>query len=123
MGLAFWSRFPLLRLAGVARRAWQSLPPREEPRRPEPAAPPPLAEKQSPLGFRLEVEVVETAEGVTVRLRGKAGIAEARTLQAALLRLSARRPACVTFDLRELLFISSLVMGVLVEYRRAAGRR
>jgi anti-anti-sigma factor len=66
--------------------------------------------------------MLETAEGVVVRLRGEAGLAEARALEAALMRLVVRRPVRVTFDLSELLFLSSLVMGVLVSYRRAAVR-
>jgi anti-anti-sigma factor len=55
---------------------------------------------------------------MVVRLRGEAGVVEAGALEAALLRLAARRPAKVAFDLSELEFISSLAMGVLVAYRR-----
>jgi anti-anti-sigma regulatory factor len=43
-------------------------------------------------------------------------------LQAALLRLSSRRPPCVIFDLSKLESISSLAMGMLVASRRAAIR-
>jgi anti-anti-sigma factor len=53
---------------------------------------------------------------------GEAGVAEAGALEAALLPLAARRPASVTFDLGGLTFLSSLAMGVLVSYRRAAAR-
>jgi anti-anti-sigma factor len=49
-------------------------------------------------------------------------VAEAGELEAALLPLAARRPGRVTFDLGGLEFISSLAMGVLVSYRRAAAR-
>jgi anti-anti-sigma factor len=66
--------------------------------------------------------VLETGNGPVVRLRGAAGVPEAMTLQASVLRLAARRPACVTFDLSELVFISSLALGVLVAYRRGAVR-
>jgi anti-anti-sigma factor len=59
---------------------------------------------------------------VVVRIRGEAGVAAASALEASLLRLVARRPPCVTFDLSELVFISSLAMGVLATYRRAAVR-
>jgi anti-anti-sigma factor len=59
---------------------------------------------------------------MVVRLRGEAGVPEAGALEAVVLRLVAARPACVTFDLSELRSISSLAMGVLVGYRRAAGR-
>jgi anti-anti-sigma factor len=72
--------------------------------------------------LRLEVEVGETWKGPIVRLRGEAGVAEATTLEACVLRLSAARPACVTFDLSELVFLSSLAMGILVAYRRGAVR-
>jgi anti-anti-sigma factor len=57
-----------------------------------------------------------------VRLRGEAGFSEAGALEASLLGLAARRPASVTFDLTGLVFISSLAMGVLLAYRRAALR-
>jgi anti-anti-sigma factor len=66
--------------------------------------------------------VNDLAGGVEVRLRGNAGVQEADALEAVLLRLAGRRPACVIFDLRDLRFISSLAMGMLVAYRRAAVR-
>jgi anti-anti-sigma factor len=66
--------------------------------------------------------VAATEEGPVVRLRGEAGVAEASALAASLLPLVAPRPARVTFDLSQLVFISSLAMGVLVTYRRAAAR-
>jgi anti-anti-sigma factor len=66
--------------------------------------------------------VLETPMGPVVRLRGEAGVPEASALQDCVLSLVARRLACVTFDLSELGFISSLAMGVLVTYRRAAVR-
>src|SRR5262249_54859444 len=46
----------------------------------------------------------------------------AAALEAHLLRLVARRPECVTFDLSELLLFSSLAVGVLEGYRHAAVR-
>jgi hypothetical protein len=70
----------------------------------------------------LETEVVETAVGVEVRLRGQAGVLELDGLDAVLLRLAARRPACVIFELSKLESISSMAMGLLVTYRRAAVR-
>jgi anti-anti-sigma regulatory factor len=51
-----------------------------------------------------------------------AGVLEAGVLEASLSRLAARRPARVTFDLSGLQFISSLAMGSLVTFRRAAAR-
>jgi anti-anti-sigma factor len=68
------------------------------------------------------VEIHETGKVVLVRLRGKVGLSEAGALEASLLRLGALRPSCVTFDLEGLAFISSLAMGVLAAYRRAAVR-
>jgi anti-anti-sigma factor len=60
--------------------------------------------------------------GVEVRLRGHAGVLEADALEVALLSLAARRPACVIFDMSKLESISSLAMGILATYRRAAVR-
>jgi anti-anti-sigma factor len=70
----------------------------------------------------LEIEVLDTAAGVEVRLRGQAGVLEADALETVLLRLAARRPACVIFELSKLESISSLAMGLLVAYRRGAVR-
>jgi anti-anti-sigma factor len=70
----------------------------------------------------LNIEVLDAKEGTVVRLRGEAGIAEAGALEATLSRLSARRPACVTFDLSALACISSLALGVLKAYRHATVR-
>jgi anti-anti-sigma factor len=66
--------------------------------------------------------VLDTRDGVVVKLRGEAGVPEAAALEASLLGLVARRPPRVTFDLGELRFISSLAMGVLVAFRRGAVR-
>jgi anti-anti-sigma regulatory factor len=70
----------------------------------------------------MAIEVLETFRGPVVRLRGEAGIPEASALEASLGRLVARRPAYVTFDLSRLVFISSILMGVLAAFRRAAVR-
>jgi anti-anti-sigma factor len=110
MRLAFWLRAPFLGLAWVARRAGQHLRARGD------------AGKPAAEAAHLEIEVLEREKGPVVRLRGEAGVAEANTLDAFALRLLARRPACVTFDLSELDFISSLGMGVLAAYRHAAVR-
>jgi anti-anti-sigma factor len=59
---------------------------------------------------------------VVVRLRGEAGVTEAGVLETSLLRVVARLPTCVIFDLSELRFLSSLALGVLASYRRAAVR-
>jgi anti-anti-sigma factor len=70
----------------------------------------------------MAVEVLETATGVLFRVRGEVGIAEAGALGASLSRLVAGRPTTLTFDLSELLFISSLALAVLKAYRGAAVR-
>jgi anti-anti-sigma factor len=122
MRLAIWLCGRLLRLAGVARRNGQVLPPAEPAGTSGPVSPGVGAEKRPGPALRLTVEVLDTREGAVVRLRGEAGVVEAGALEASLLPLVARRPACVTFDLSGLLFLSSLAMGVLSTFRRAAVR-
>jgi anti-anti-sigma factor len=65
------------------------------------------------------VETVELDGEVVVRVSGKAGFEEAGALEGGLVRVAARRPLLVTFDLSKLRFVSSLAMGLLVAYRRA----
>src|SRR5262249_31286759 len=71
---------------------------------------------------QIEMEVVETAEGILVRVRGEGLIMEVDHLQAGLLRLAAQRLTLVTIDLSELRSVSSLAMGVLVGFRRGVVR-
>jgi len=122
MRLPYWLCFPFLPLAGVVRRARCSFLPQTHPGTPGPVSPRGPAEKRPEPALRLEIEVLDTKEGAVVRLQGEAGIAEAGAVETALLRLAARRPAGVTFDLSELLFLSSLATGVLESYRHAAVR-
>jgi anti-anti-sigma factor len=122
MRFPYWLCLPFLPLAGVVRRARFSFLPRTHPGTPGPVSPRGPAGKRPEPALRLEIEVLDSKEGVVVRLRGEAGIAEAGALETALLRLAARRPAGVTFDLSELLFLSSLATGVLEAYRHAAVR-
>jgi anti-anti-sigma regulatory factor len=63
-----------------------------------------------------------TEQDIIVRVRGDGGVPESAALGKSILHLSARRPASVTFDLKELRLISSLFIGVLVSYRRGAVR-
>jgi anti-anti-sigma factor len=121
MRLGFWLGFPF-RLARRALSSTPALPPQEQAGTPDMVSPPTLTDTWCRRASPLEIEVVETAEGVVVRLRGEAGVTEASVLDASLLRLVARRPVCVTFDLRELWFISSLAIGVLTAYRSTAVR-
>jgi anti-anti-sigma factor len=122
MRFAFWLLFPILHLAGVAQSVRQMLQPRGDPGPAGPVPPRGPARRRPEPALRLEIEVSEAEEGVVVRLRGEAGVVEAGALEAQLLPLLARRPARVTFDLSGLLFISSLALGTLVAYRRAAVR-
>jgi anti-anti-sigma factor len=68
------------------------------------------------------IEMVELPLGVVTRLQGEGTFREADTLQPFLMRLTAKRPAVVVFDLAELVLITSLVLGALVGFRRAAAR-
>ena len=126
MQLAFWRCVRLLRLAGIPLGDARLIAPRECARTPAAVPPLPLlekrADKQAEANRRWKVEIHDTPEGMVVRLLGEAGVVEAGALEAALLRLAARRPEKVTFDLSELEFISSLAMGVLLAYRRGVVR-
>jgi anti-anti-sigma factor len=70
----------------------------------------------------MEVEVIQAGQEVVVWLRGEAGLAEAGLLETSLMRLTTQRPTRVIFNLSELRSLSSLAMGVLVTFRRAAVR-
>jgi anti-anti-sigma factor len=122
MQLASWLRLPLFRLRRVAHRPEPQLSSRGHARTLCPVSPPAPAPTTPEPAPRLDVEIHDTAQGFIVRLRGEAGVAQAGALEASLLPLVVKRQACVTFDLSQLLFISSLAMGVLVSYRRAAVR-
>ena len=71
---------------------------------------------------KLEVVVSDLPDEVLVCLKGEAGYLEAEVLSAALRPLSARRPQLVTFELSELCLISSLALGILVNYHRTTVR-
>jgi len=97
MRLPFWLCFPFLRLAGVAHRASQPLPAREAARTGGPRPASALAKKRPEPAPRLGIEVIEAGQEVVVSLRGETGVAEAGVLETSLLRVAARRPACVIF--------------------------
>ena len=67
----------------------------------------------------LQVQTIESPQGVIVRLQGEAGYLDADTLHLPLTWLSARRPAVVVFDMEQLAFVASVVMGALVRFRRS----
>jgi len=68
------------------------------------------------------IDITEIRQGFVVRLGGAGGYHAAGDLQGPLTRLMARRPPLVVFDLAELAFVASLVLSVLVGFRRAAAR-
>jgi anti-anti-sigma factor len=121
MRFASWLLLPF-RLVEIVQRVRRPRPPSGQAGTPGPVAPlAPAAMRPEPeLG--LAIEVCETRQGCVVRLRGEAGVVEADTLESALLPLIRLRLPRVTFDLSELVFISSLGMGVLAAFRRAAVR-
>jgi anti-anti-sigma factor len=71
---------------------------------------------------RIEVCFTEEAGEAIIRLKGEATFTQAPTLEAGVLALSTWWPRRVTLDLSELTFLSSLAMGVLVEFRREVAR-
>jgi anti-anti-sigma factor len=71
---------------------------------------------------QIEVCINEKPAEVVIRLAGEASFRQADELTTALLCLSALRPPLFTLDLSGLGFVSSLAMGVLVSFRRAAVR-
>jgi anti-anti-sigma factor len=72
---------------------------------------------------RLEVVVCVCAHEIIVGIKGEAHDMEAGTLEAALRPVEARRPPLVTFDLSELHYLSSVLLGMLVAYRHGSVRR
>jgi anti-anti-sigma regulatory factor len=122
MRFFFWLRSHLFHVDEVAPCTWPLPPLRKDARRPGFVAAGAPAAKQPKSAGQLKVEMLETGVRIVVRLRGEAGVAEVSTLEASLLRLLARRPRRVTFDLSELQSISSLAIGALESYRRAAVR-
>src|SRR5215471_1060101 len=67
----------------------------------------------------LQVQTIESPHGVIVRLQGEAGYLDADTLHLPLMALSARRPVLVVFDMEQLAFVASVVMGALLRFRRS----
>src|SRR5262245_57992251 len=70
----------------------------------------------------LQVEVIESPQGVVLRLAGDGGAVGTESLHVCLASLSARRPALVVFDLAELAYVASLFMGAIVSFRRGLVR-
>jgi anti-anti-sigma factor len=76
----------------------------------------------APRPRQIEVSITEKAGDAVIQLKGEATFTQARALEAGLLALSAWWPRRVTLDLSELTFLSSLALGVLVEFRRGVVR-
>jgi len=70
----------------------------------------------------LRIEVRENPHGSVVQLSGKAGHWSADALQVPLQRLLALRPSRVVFDLAQVDEISSMVLGVIIGFRRGLSR-
>jgi anti-anti-sigma factor len=70
----------------------------------------------------MRIDITETRQGILVRVGGEAGYQAADALQGPLTRLLAKRPPLVVFDLAELTLIASLLLGVLLYFRRALAR-
>src|SRR5262249_27446693 len=68
------------------------------------------------------VSIDEVPDEVVVRVAGEATFWHVDKLSAALLSLSARRPSHVVLDLSGLTCVSSLAIGVLVQFRRGIVR-
>ena len=66
----------------------------------------------------LDVNVSETPEATIVTLRGEA-LVELEPLVATLQGVTSKQPDLAVLDLKELSFISSLAMGVMLAFRRS----
>jgi anti-anti-sigma factor len=70
----------------------------------------------------LHIEVVETEQGIIIRLSGDGGTVAVDALQRPLSGIQARKPTLVIFDLAGLTTVASLFMGALVTFRRCLVR-
>jgi anti-sigma B factor antagonist len=70
----------------------------------------------------LAISHSDTPTAVVIRLAGELGINTSQDLERHLTQECARHPRVTVFDLSGLEFMSSLGLGVLVTYRRAAQR-
>ncbi|HMF18071.1 MAG TPA: STAS domain-containing protein [Gemmataceae bacterium] len=70
----------------------------------------------------LRIDIVESEQGIIIRLSGDGGTVAVDALQRPLSGIQARRPTLVVFDLAELATVASLFMGALVTFRRALAR-
>lgn len=75
-----------------------------------------------PARTALNCSVTTTPRGTVVHINGDAGVSNTDALSLALLPVSASRPALVVLDLAGLNFISSLGLGLLLEFRSGIAR-
>ena len=70
----------------------------------------------------LKVEVERLPAAAIIRLIGEANVQQSGQMERELTMLSALRPPQVVIDLSQLTFISSLALGMLVEFQRGLAR-
>lgn len=70
----------------------------------------------------LAVETLPHPLGLVIRITGQAGINNVESLADDLMKISARKPKLVVFDLSGLDFIASIGMGVLMAFRQELAR-
>jgi anti-anti-sigma factor len=75
-----------------------------------------------PVTQPLQIQVERLPDSAMIRLIGEANVHSVDMLQQELTLLSALRPARVVVDLSGLTFVSSLALGVLVEFHRGLAR-
>jgi len=75
-----------------------------------------------PTASSLHIDIFESDHNVIVRLKGDAGVSTCDELDRGLLKLTAKKPPLVVFDLQELIFISSLGLGILLRFQQGLAR-
>jgi anti-anti-sigma factor len=71
-----------------------------------------------PAASVLSVEVEVQEWGTVIKISGEAGVSNADELSRRLMPVTASHPPLVVFDLAGLRFISSLGLGLLMEFQR-----
>ncbi len=74
------------------------------------------------LTMGLELDIWTGADTTVVQINGSADVSNAGEIAKGLLGVTARRTKIVVLDLSDLTFLSSLALGVLVEFRRGIVR-
>lgn len=71
---------------------------------------------------QLTVTHDSTPDALVLRFAGHAGVGELQTVEVALMKASAARPALTVLDLADLQSISSITMGAIISYHRGVKR-